>query len=431
MGANEQSQLAEVDLLRFITAGSVDDGKSTLIGRLLYDSKGIFEDQLSAVADASQRRGRGELDLSLLTDGLQAEREQGITIDVAYRYFATPVRKFIVADSPGHEQYTRNMVTGASTADAAIILLDARKGVLTQTRRHTFIAHLLGIRHLVFAINKMDLVGFSADVFGRIADEVREFAGKLGAKDLHVIPVSALLGDNIVERGKDMPWYLGPPLLKLLEEIPVAKDFTDAPFRYPVQGVARPTGADLDPKWHDFRGYTGRIETGRIRAGDEILVLPAGRRSRVTDIFTLDGSLQEAVAPQSVTLQLADQIDVSRGDMIVRADEALPTVASEFAAHVCWLAETPLDPSRRYVLKHTTRQVKTKVTAIDYRVDVNTLAQHDAPEKLQLNEIGRVRLKVQQPLALDAYTEDRATGAFILIDEATNNTVAAGMVVGR
>ena len=428
MGANEQARLAEVDLLRFITAGSVDDGKSTLIGRLLYDSKGIFEDQLSAVADASQRRGRGELDLSLLTDGLQAEREQGITIDVAYRYFATPARKFIVADSPGHEQYTRNMVTGASTADVAIILLDARKGVLTQTRRHTYLASLLGIRHLVFAINKMDLVGYSADVYQRIAQEAQQFAARLGARDTHVIPVSALLGDNIVERGKDMPWYLGPPLLKLLEEIPVARDFTDLPFRYPVQGVARPTGADLDPKWHDFRGYTGRIESGRIRLGEEVLVLPAGRRSRVTDIFTLDGSLEEAVAPQSLTLQLADQIDVSRGDLIVRADETAPQVASEFVADLCWLAEPPLDPSRRYLVKHTTRQVKAKITAIDYRVDVNTLAHHDAPENLRLNEIGRVRLKVQQPLVLDAYRDDRATGAFILIDESSNNTVAAGMV---
>jgi sulfate adenylyltransferase subunit 1 len=409
-------------LLRFITAGSVDDGKSTLIGRLLHDSKSIFEDQLSAISKTSAKRGMAAVDLSLLTDGLQAEREQGITIDVAYRYFATPKRKFIIGDTPGHEQYTRNMVTAASTANLVIILVDARKGVLVQTRRHTYLASLVGIPHIVLAVNKMDMVDYSEARYSEICAEYLKFAAQLGLTDITCIPLSALLGDMLVERGDNLDWYQGTTLMNLLENIVIDRDVNTTDFRYPVQWVCRPQ----TDEYHDFRGFMGRIEAGEIAVGDEITVLPSGRTSKVKGIVTYDGKLQRAYAPQSVTLTLEDEIDISRGDMFVRND-ALPQVAKEFAAMLCWLSETPLDKNRKYLVKHTTRTAKCLFSSIDYRVDVNTLEQHSTPT-LNMNDIARVAIKVQQPLVFDTYATDRATGSFIVIDEATNNTVAAGMI---
>jgi len=409
-------------LLRFITAGSVDDGKSTLIGRLLHDSKSIFEDQLSAISKTSEKRGMAAVDLSLLTDGLQAEREQGITIDVAYRYFATPKRKFIIGDTPGHEQYTRNMVTAASTANLVVILVDARKGVLTQTRRHTYLASLVGVPHIVLAVNKMDMVEYSEDTFNAIVAEYRAFAAQLGIHDVTCIPMSALNGDMVVEHGDNLSWYKGAPLLDFLENVVIDYDVNTADFRYPVQWVCRPQTQE----YHDFRGYMGRIESGEIAVGDEITVLPSGRTSKVKEISTYDGNLQRAYAPQSVTLTLEDEIDISRGDMFVKA-EAMPTVAKEFEATLCWLAEAPLDRNRKYIVKHTTRTAKCLFSRLDYRVDVNTLAHHET-DKLNMNDIARVAMKVQQPLALDHYSKNRSTGSFIVIDEATNNTVAAGMM---
>ncbi|MBY0575907.1 MAG: sulfate adenylyltransferase subunit CysN [Gallionellaceae bacterium] len=410
-------------LLRFITAGSVDDGKSTLIGRLLHDSKSIFEDQLSAISKTSEKRGMTAVDLSLLTDGLQAEREQGITIDVAYRYFATPKRKFIIGDTPGHEQYTRNMVTAASTANLVVILIDARKGVLTQTRRHTYLASLVGVPHIVLAVNKMDMVDYSEDTFNTIVAEYRAFAAQLGIHDVTCIPMSALNGDMVVEHGDNLGWYKGAPLLDFLENVVIDYDVNTADFRYPVQWVCRPQTQE----YHDFRGYMGRIESGEVAVGDEITVLPSGRTSKVKEIVTYDGKLQRAYAPQSVTLTLADEIDISRGDMFVKAD-GMPQVAKEFEAMLCWLAEAPLDRNRKYIIKHTTRMVKCLFSRLDYRVDVNTLAHHETG-KLNMNDIARVAMKVQQPLVLDHYGKNRFTGSFIVIDEATNNTVAAGMMV--
>ena len=411
-------------LLRFITAGSVDDGKSTLIGRLLHDSKSIFEDQLLAITKTSERRGGlGAVDLSLLTDGLQAEREQGITIDVAYRYFATPKRKFIIGDTPGHEQYTRNMVTAASTANLTVILIDARKGVLTQTRRHTYIASLVGVPHIVLAVNKMDMVNYSQATFDAICTEYRAFAAQLGIHEVICIPMSALNGDMVVERGDNLGWYKGDTLLELLEEVAIDHDLNTTDFRYPVQWVCRPQSQE----YHDFRGYMGRIESGEIAVGDEITILPSGRTSKVKEIVTYDGNLQTAYAPQSVTLTLTDEIDISRGDMFVKSG-TLPKVEKEFEAMLCWLSELPLDLKRKYIIKHTTRVVKCAISRLEYRVDVNTLAQHDTPT-LNMNDIARVALKVQQPLALDHYTRNRSSGSFIVIDEATNNTVAAGMVI--
>ncbi|MEX0959574.1 MAG: GTP-binding protein [Burkholderiales bacterium] len=427
MGATDTFVSREVGLLRFITAGSVDDGKSTLIGRLLFDSKGIFEDQLSAIERASARRGRAEADLSLLTDGLQAEREQGITIDVAYRYFSTPRRKFIIADSPGHEQYTRNMVTAASTAQVAVILLDARNGILTQTRRHTYIASLLGVRHVIFAINKMDLVDYAQEAFLALRDELAQFAAKAGIVHACYVPMSALYGDNVVESGTRMPWHDGPTLLELLEDIDAQHDLAILPFRFPVQGVLRPTGADVDRRWVDFRGYAGRIESGTVAVGDRVSVLPSGAETSIREIHTLDGSLEIATAPQSVTLLLADPVDVSRGDLIVRADEA-PAVSADLSATVCWLDESALDPRRKYLLKHGTRTVKARLADIEHRIDIQSLERNPADGTLGANEIGRIRLKLQQPLAFDAYRENRSTGSFILIDESTHNTVAAGMI---
>ncbi len=427
MGARDDVVVAETDLLRFIAAGSVDDGKSTLIGRLLYDSKGIFDDQLDALAGASRRRGRGELDLSLLTDGLVAEREQGITIDVAYRYFATPRRKFIIADTPGHVQYTRNMVTAASTADLAVVLVDARNGVLTQTRRHTYLASLLGIAHLAFAVNKMDLVGFDRARFDALANELGEFAGRLRFSSVDVIPVSALDGDNIVSPSQRMPWYAGPPLLTRLEQIAVQRDRTALPFRFPVQGSVRPTGTQAGTRWHDFRGIAGRIESGRVAVGDTVAVLPSAVHTRVAAIHTYDGKRLSACAGESVMLELCDDVDVSRGDVIADAGSP-PAATSEFGALLCWFAAAPLDRSRRLVLKAGTKTVKAKVWSIDYRVDVDRLTQEANVDVVHANDIAHARLRVAQPLALDAYAVNRATGSFVLIDEATNDTVAAGMV---
>jgi sulfate adenylyltransferase subunit 1 len=409
-------------LLRFITAGSVDDGKSTLIGRLLHDSKSIFEDQFSAISKTSEKRGMAAVDLSLLTDGLQAEREQGITIDVAYRYFATPKRKFIIGDTPGHEQYTRNMVTAASTANLVVILVDARKGVLVQTRRHTYLASLVGIPHIVLAVNKMDMVDYSEARFKEIRTEYLAFAAQLGLHNVTCVPLSALIGDMLVERGGNLGWYDGPTLMELLENVEIDHDLNTTDFRFPVQWVCRPQTEEF----HDFRGYMGRIESGEIAVGEEVTILPGGRTTRIKEIVTYDGNLQRAYAPQSVALTLEDEIDISRGDMFVKTG-SMPTVAKEFEAMLCWLSETPLDKNRKYFVKHTTRTAKCLFSRIDYRVDVNTLEQHPVAA-LNMNDIARVALKVQQPLVIDPYLIDHGTGSFIVIDEATNNTVAAGMI---
>nr|WP_314859113.1 GTP-binding protein [uncultured Undibacterium sp.] len=422
----------ERGLLRFITAGSVDDGKSTLIGRLLFDSKGIFADQLSAISKAKHKRTVGDtIDLSLLTDGLEAEREQGITIDVAYRYFATPKRKFIIADTPGHEQYTRNMVTGASTADAVIILIDVSKvklgddgsvELLTQTKRHSTIAHLLQIEHVIVAVNKMDLVNYDQTVYDRIVGAYQEFAAQLGLKDVHPIPLSALAGDNVVTNSGNLAWYQGPTLIELLESLSVYDECHDEPFRFPVQLVARHNGHEAN----DFRGYMGRIEAGKISVGDSIVVQPSGHTATVKDIQTLDGSLQTAVVGQSVTILLNEYVDISRGDMLAGADRPA-TVLKTLSADLCWLSEDALDVRRKYWLKHTTRQVGARVASVDTLLDINT-QERRATDTLKLNDIARVNINVQQALAADAYDITRTTGAFILIDEVTHQTVAAGMI---
>ncbi|MCX7193039.1 MAG: sulfate adenylyltransferase subunit CysN [Proteobacteria bacterium] len=413
---------SNMQLLRFITAGSVDDGKSTLIGRLLHDSKSIFEDQFSAISKTSEKRGMAAVDLSLLTDGLQAEREQGITIDVAYRYFATPKRKFIIGDTPGHEQYTRNMVTAASTANLVVILIDARRGVLVQTRRHSYLASLVGIPHIVLAVNKMDMVDYSEARYNEICTEYLAFAAQLGLHNVTCVPLSALVGDMLVDRGDNLNWYQGPTLMELLENVEIDHDVNTTDFRFPVQWVCRPQTGE----YHDFRGFMGRIEAGEVSVGDEVTVLPSGRTSTVKEIVTFDGNLQTAYAPQSITLRLDDEIDISRGDMFVKKD-AMPDVEKEFEAMLCWLSETPLDKSRKYLVKHTTRTAKCVFSSIDYRVDVNTLEQHAEPV-VNMNDIAHVKLKVQQPLVIDHYQRNRASGSFIVIDEATNNTVAAGMI---
>jgi bifunctional enzyme CysN/CysC len=412
------------ELVRFATAGSVDDGKSTLIGRLLYDTKSIFEDQLEHVEETSRRRGDGYVNLALLTDGLRAEREQGITIDVAYRYFHTPRRKFIIADTPGHEQYTRNMVTGASTADLALILVDARKGVLEQSRRHAFIASLLRIPHLVVCVNKMDLVDFDQEVFDRISAEFAGWAAKLDIHDLTFIPISALHGDNVVERSARMPWYQGTSLLYHLEHVHVASDRNLQDPRFPVQWVIRP----MSDEHHDYRGYAGEVASGVFRAGDEVVVLPSGRETRIAAIDSYDGEMEEAYPPLSVTLLLEDDIDVSRGDMICR-DHNRPIEAREIDAMVCWMAERPLSPRGRYRIKHTTRTALAKIDEVRYRIDVNTLHRDEQAGNLQLNEIGRLKLRLSSPLFVDQYRRNRTTGSFILIDESTNDTVGAGMVL--
>ncbi|MDH3754319.1 MAG: sulfate adenylyltransferase subunit CysN [Acidimicrobiia bacterium] len=416
-----------MELLRFATAGSVDDGKSTLIGRLLYDTKTIFEDQLEAVERTSQQMGTDYTNLALLTDGLRAEREQGITIDVAYRYFATPKRKFIIADTPGHVQYTRNMVTGASTADLALVLLDARKGVLEQSRRHAFLASLLGIPHLVLCVNKMDLVDYDEAVFERLKDEFRAFATRLDVTDLTFIPVSALHGDNVVERSANMPWYEGSALLHHLEEVHIASDRNMIDARMPVQYVLRPQSDE----YHDYRGYAGRISGGVFKPGDDVVVLPSGFETTISTIDTYDGPVEEAFAPMSVAVSLADDLDVSRGDMICRPHNR-PTVGQDIDAMICWLTEAgQLSARQKFGLKHTTRSVRAMVSEVQYRLDVNTLHRDESASALGLNEIGRVMLRTTQPLLYDEYRRNRDTGSFILIDETSGATVAAGMILYR
>ena len=408
------------DLLRFTTAGSVDDGKSTLIGRLLYDSRGIYEDQLEAVTKASAKRNSGALDLSLLTDGLRAEREQGITIDVAYRHFATPKRKFIIADTPGHEQYTRNMVTGASTAELAIVLVDARKGMLAQSRRHAYIASLLGLPHLVVAVNKMDLVDYSQAVFAAIEADFRRFLAQFRSIDSYFVPISALAGDNVVERSANMSWFHGPSLLEYLEEVPVGDRVERVPFRFPVQLVTRPN--------HEFRGYAGTVASGHIRPGDAVVVLPSGQSTTVSGIATFDGAQEETRVGESVTLQLEDDLDVGRGDLIVAAHD-LPKTTNSIEATLVWLNDKPAELNKRYRLKHTTKQEWAELKSIEYRVDINTL-EHEPAESLAMNSIGRVHIETARPLSVDPYSSNRKTGSFILIDAVTNATIAAGLISG-
>jgi bifunctional enzyme CysN/CysC len=409
----------QTELVRLVTAGSVDDGKSTLIGRLLYDTKQILADQLEHIEETSRRRGDGYVNLALLTDGLRAEREQGITIDVAYRSFVTPRRRFQLADAPGHVQYTRNMVTGASTADVAIILVDARKGVIEQTRRHSYIASILGLRHVTFAVNKMDLVEFSEERFRGIEAELGTVASRLSLNDVHVIPISALRGDNVVEQGESMPWFEGPTLLEHLETVEIAGDRDLEHRRFPVQWVIRP----MADEHHDYRGYAGQVAGGVWRAGDEVVVLPSGRRTTVAAVQP-----EEAVPGMAATIQLADDLDVGRGDVLADPD-APATVARELEATVCWVAEKPAEPRTKLALKAGTRTVRAVVDELVSVVDIHTLEDRPSPERLDLNDIARVRLRLSEPLAVDPYAENRATGAFILIDEATNDTVAAGMIL--
>jgi sulfate adenylyltransferase large subunit len=410
---------SDTQLLRLVTAGSVDDGKSTLIGRLLYDTKQIFVDQMEHIEDASRRRGHDYVDLALLTDGLRAEREQGITIDVAYRSFLTPRRRFQLADAPGHVQYTRNMVTGASTADLAVILVDARKGVVEQTRRHAYITATLELPHVVFAVNKMDLVEYSEERFDEIARDLAELASRLGLHDVRPVPISALVGDNVVDATEAMPWYAGPTLLEHLESVDLTVDHNLDERRFPVQWVIRPN--------YDYRGYAGQIASGIWRPGDEVVVLPSGLRTRVAAIESAERELDLAVPPQAVTIRLEDDVDVSRGDLLADPD-APPAVAREVVARVCWMSERPLEPRSRLLVKHTTRTVPARVDELISRVEIETLDEVPSPERLELNDLARVRFRLAEPLAVDRYAENRATGAFIVIDEATNDTVAAGMV---
>jgi bifunctional enzyme CysN/CysC/sulfate adenylyltransferase subunit 1 len=411
-------------MLRLVTAGSVDDGKSTLIGRLLYDTKQIMADQLEHIEETSERRGDTYVDLALLTDGLRAEREQGITIDVAYRAFVTPRRRFQLADAPGHVQYTRNMVTGASTADVAVILVDARKGVVEQTRRHSYIASILELPHVVYAVNKMDLVDFSAERFAEIERDLRGLGAKLNLHDPQAIPISALRGDNVVDATDSMPWYQGPTLLEHLEGVDPAHHRDDDERRFPVQWVIRP----MADEHHDYRGYAGQVAAGTWRVGDDVVVLPSGLRSRVSAVETADGPLDAAVQPMSVTIRLEDDIDVSRGDLLADPEKA-PVVARGLHARVCWMAERPLEPGARLVVKHTTRTVRAVVDELVSVVDIHTLADLPGPARLDLNDIAIVSLRLAEPLALDPYTRNRSTGAFILIDESTNDTLGAGMVI--
>ncbi len=412
----------DVELLRFSTAGSVDDGKSTLIGRLLYDTKSIFQDQMEQVEASSRKLGEETVNLALLTDGLRAEREQKITIDVAYRYFATPKRKFIIADTPGHEQYTRNMVTGASTSDLAVILVDARKGVLTQSKRHAFITSLLGIPHVIVAVNKMDLVDYSEEVFERIRADFQDFSSKLTIADITYVPISALRGDNVVEPSREMPWYAGGSLLHRLESVNVSGRKNRIDFRYPVQYVIRPN--------QGFRGYAGTVASGSISPGEEVAVLPSGRTTRVRSIETADGPMGEALVGDAIVLTMEDEVDISRGDMIVRSRN-LPTVADRFEAYLCWMADEPMQPGRPYGLLHTTRSVQAFVDRVEYRIDVDTLHRDTKHRALGLNEIGRVEITTTQPLAFDSYRTNIATGSFVLIDPHTHGTVAAGMIRGE
>ena len=416
----------DMDLLRFTTAGSVDDGKSTLIGRLLYDCKSIFEDQWEAIEQSSKQRGDKNVNLALLTDGLRAEREQGITIDVAYRYFATPKRKFIIADTPGHIQYTRNMVTGASTANLAVILIDARHGVIEQTCRHSFIASLLQIQHIIVCVNKMDLVDWSEDRFNEIVAGYKEFASRLEVPHIDFIPISALLGDNVVERSGNMDWYQGSPLLYTLETMYIGNEHNHVDARFPVQWVIRPHSDE----WHDFRGYAGRVAGGVFKPGDEVTVMPSGFQSRVKGIHDIHGDVAEAFAPMSVTVTLEDEIDISRGDMIVKQNNP-PQSSQQIEAMICWFSsEANLEERGRYTLRHTTNDVKCLVKELKYKMDINTLHKLKEDREVRLNDIARVSLQTSAPLHFDRYRRNRATGSFILIDEQTNNTVAAGMIVG-
>ncbi|SNS55588.1 sulfate adenylyltransferase subunit 1 [Ekhidna lutea] len=414
----------DMELLRFTTAGSVDDGKSTLIGRLLYDSKSIFEDQLDQVKKTSEKRGSAEVDLALLTDGLKDEREQGITIDVAYRYFATPKRKFIIADTPGHIQYTRNMVTGASTANAALILIDARNGVIEQTCRHSIIASLLQIPHIIVCINKMDLVNYDQEVFNRIKDDFEDFASKLDVKDVRFIPISALKGDNVVNRSEHMDWYEGSTLLYTLENIHIGSDHNHIDCRFPVQTVIRPQ----TDKYHDYRGYAGRIAGGVFKPGDEITVLPSGFTSKIKSIDTFDGPINEAFAPMSVTITLDDDIDISRGDMIVRTNNQ-PEQKQDIDVMLCWLNPKGPQPRTKYTIRHTTADAKAMIKEIRYKMDINTLHRNEEDKKITANDICRAQLRTTRPLLVDSYRNNRNTGSIILVDEGTNETVAAGMII--
>ena len=418
------NQYLNMDLLRFTTAGSVDDGKSTLIGRLLYDSKSIFEDQMEAIEIASSNKGEEKVNLALLTDGLRAEREQGITIDVAYRYFATPKRKFIIADTPGHVQYTRNMVTGASTANLAIILVDARKGIVEQTKRHSFIASLLGIPHIIYCINKMDLINYKEEVFEKIKKELVGFSSKLTTKDIRFLPISALNGDNIVNRSKNMDWYEGSTLLHTLENIHIASDHNLIDCRFPVQHVIRPQ----KDEFHDFRGYSGRIAGGAFKKNDEVILLPSGFQSKIKSIINFETEIELAYAPMSVTMTLEDDLDVSRGDMIVRVKNQ-PEILQDIEIMVCWMGEKPLLNKGKYAIKHTTKNVRCVVKEILYKVDINTLHRNTKDKIVICNDIARIAIRVTKPLFVDKYNDNRTTGSLIIIDESTNNTVGAGMII--
>ena len=413
-----------MDLLRFTTAGSVDDGKSTLIGRLLYDSKSIFEDQMEAIQLVSDRKGEEQVNLALLTDGLRDEREQGITIDVAYRYFATPQRKFIIADTPGHIQYTRNMVTGASTANLAIILIDARHGIVEQTKRHSFIASLLGIPHIVYCINKMDLVDYSQEVYDKVVNDLEAFSAKLETKDVRFIPISALMGDNVVHRSENMDWFEGATLMHTLETVHIASDHNHIDCRFPVQNIIRPQTTEH----HDYRGYAGRIAGGVFKKGDDIMVLPSGFTSKIKSIDTFNGEIEEAFAPMSVAMTLEDDIDISRGDMIVRENNK-PEVSQDIEAMICWMGDSPLKEKGKYALKHTSKDARCMVKEIKYKVDINTLHRDESDKVISSNDIARVTLRTTSPLFVDQYSRNRNTGSLILIDEATNNTVGAGMII--
>lgn len=418
------TKTAHTELLRFTTAGSVDDGKSTLIGRLLYDSKSIFEDQYEAISKTSERRGEEGVNLALLTDGLKAEREQGITIDVAYRYFSTPKRKFIIADTPGHIQYTRNMVTGASTANVALILVDARQGVVEQTRRHAFLASLLQIPHLLVCINKMDLVDFDKTTYERIKDDFSAFSHRLDVKDVEFIPMSALLGDNVVDRSTNMPWYNGATLMYYLENVHIGSDDNFIDCRFPVQYVIRPYSDD----YHDYRGYAGRVAGGVFKPGDRVAVLPSGFTTTIERIETYDGAVEEAFPPMSVTMLLADDIDISRGNMIVRENNQ-PEVTQDIEVMICWFNERPLQERGKYAIRHTTQEVRCIVKEVRYRLDINTLHRDEDNRLIQMNDIARLQLRTTSPLFIDPYRRNRITGSLILIDEQTNETVAAGMIV--
>ena len=414
----------KAELLRFTTAGSVDDGKSTLIGRLLFDAKAIFEDQLEAIRLTSERRGGDEVDLSLLTDGLRAEREQGITIDVAYRYFSTPKRKFIIADTPGHIQYTRNMVTGASTANVALVLVDARHGVIEQTRRHAFLASLLQIPHLVVCINKMDLVDYKEDVYNHIKAEFEKFSFKLDVKDVHFIPISALKGDNIVDRSQNMPWFEGSTLLYYLENVHIGSDHNFIDARFPIQHVIRPN----TDEFHDYRGYAGRVAGGIWKKGDQVTLLPSGFQSKIAKIDSMDGELEEAYPPLSVTMLLEDDLDLSRGEMIVRENNQ-PNVEQDIELMICWFSEKPMQPNGKYTLFHTTREARCVIKEIRYKLNINTLHRDQEDLKIGMNDIARISIRTTKPLFFDSYRKNRITGSIILIDEGTNATVAAGMII--